>query len=77
MRKTRKPRWPAFWPARGFTGDQVQELQRLRICWPQMSEEDAERQEMNSLLDEVARRQLYCNREQLTEIVFSPVRKPG
>ncbi|MEV9317586.1 ABC transporter substrate-binding protein, partial [Klebsiella pneumoniae] len=23
------------------------------------------------------RQQLYCNREQLTEIVFSPVRKPG
>lgn len=29
------------------------------------------------LLDELEQRQLYCNREQLTEIVFSPVRKPG
>ncbi|MGX5056520.1 hypothetical protein ACWKX9_23150 [Enterobacter asburiae] len=28
------------------------------------------------LLDELERRQLYCNREQLAEIVFSPVRKP-
>ncbi|EBI4501060.1 hypothetical protein DLE29_25170, partial [Salmonella enterica] len=35
------------------------------------------RRELNSLLDELERRQLYCNREQLTEIVFSPVRKPG
>ncbi|TKJ82888.1 hypothetical protein [Erwinia persicina] len=61
----------------GFTGDQVQELQRLRIRWPQMSQEEADRRELNSLLDELARRQLYCNREQLTEIVFSPVRRPG
>lgn len=35
------------------------------------------RLQLNSLLDELARRQLYCNREQLTEIVFSPVRRPG
>ncbi|HIF6341977.1 MULTISPECIES: hypothetical protein [Enterobacteriaceae] len=61
----------------GFTGDQVQELQWLRIRWPQMSQEEFDRRELNSLLDELEQRQLYCNREQLTEIVFSPVRKPG
>lgn len=42
-----------------------------------MSQEEADRRELNCLLDELARRQLYCNREQLTEIVFSSVRKPG
>ncbi|WP_261783799.1 hypothetical protein [Enterobacter roggenkampii] len=61
----------------GFTGDQAQELQWHRIRWPQMGQEDAERRELNSLLDILEQRQLYCNREQLTEIVFSPVRKPG
>lgn len=61
----------------GFTGDQAKELQLHRIRWPQMSEEDTDRSELNSLLDELERRQLYCNREQLTEIVFSPVRKTG
>lgn len=61
----------------GFTGDQAQELLWHRIRWPQMSQEEADRRELNSLLDELVQRQLYCNREQLTEIVFSPVRKPG
>ena len=61
----------------GFTGDQAQELQWNRIRWPLLSQEDADRRELNSLLDELERRQLYCNRGQLTEIVFSPVRKPG
>ncbi|EQA1583320.1 hypothetical protein V5K30_RS21365 [Enterobacter hormaechei] len=61
----------------GFTGDQAQELQWNRIRWPLMSQEEADRRELNSLLDELEQRQLYCNREQLTEIVFSPVRKPG
>lgn len=60
----------------GFTGDQAQELQLHRIRWPQMSEEDADRRELNGLLDELERRQLYCNRVQLTEIVFSPVSRP-
>lgn len=60
----------------GFTPDQVSRLIRL-IRWPLMSQEDADRRELQSLLDELERRQLYCNREQLTEIVFSPVRKPG
>ncbi|WP_320729221.1 MULTISPECIES: hypothetical protein [Enterobacter] len=41
-----------------------------------MSQEEADRRELNSLLDELEQRQLYCNRGQLTEIVFSPVRKP-
>ena len=61
----------------GFTGDQAQELQWQRIRWPQMSQEDADRRELNSLLDELEQQQLYCNRGQLTEIVFSPVRNPG
>ncbi|MCK7252414.1 hypothetical protein [Enterobacter kobei] len=61
----------------GFTGDQVQELQRHHIGWPLMGQEEADRRELNSLLNELERRQLYCNREQLTEIVFSPVRRPG
>ncbi|ENZ5477290.1 TPA: hypothetical protein ACPEUG_003828 [Enterobacter hormaechei] len=61
----------------GFTGDQAQELQWLRIRWPLMDQEEADRRELNSLLDELEQRQLYCNRGQLTEIVFSPVRKPG
>ncbi|HGA3108477.1 TPA: hypothetical protein ACIR5Y_003962 [Enterobacter hormaechei] len=61
----------------GFTGDQAQELQWHRIRWPLMVQEEADRRELNSLLDELEQRQLYCNRGQLTEIVFSPVRKPG
>lgn len=61
----------------GFTGDQAQELQWHRIRWPLMDQEEADRRDLNSLLDELEQRQLYCNREQLTEIVFSPVRKPG
>ncbi|MHA0949148.1 hypothetical protein [Enterobacter ludwigii] len=43
-------------------------MRNVRDRWPR---------ELNSLLDELERHQLYCNREQLTEIVFSPVRKPG
>ncbi|MEG5923541.1 hypothetical protein UXQ12_24095 [Enterobacter hormaechei] len=58
----------------GFTGDQAQELQWNRIRWPLMSQEELDRRELNSLLDELEQRQLYCNREQLTAIVFSPVR---
>ncbi|WP_227509730.1 hypothetical protein [Klebsiella michiganensis] len=42
-----------------------------------MSQEAADRRELNSLLDELEQRQLYSNREQLTEMVFSPVRKRG
>ncbi|HHB9111112.1 TPA: hypothetical protein ACN7S0_005084 [Klebsiella pneumoniae] len=41
-----------------------------------MGQEEADRCELNSLLDELEQRQLYCNREHLTEIVFSPVRRP-
>ncbi len=61
----------------GFAGDQVHELQWHRIRWPLMSQEEADRRELNTLLNNLERQQLYCNREQLTEIVFSPVRKPG
>ncbi|MFW3904689.1 hypothetical protein ACKLKO_25225 [Klebsiella variicola] len=61
----------------GFTGDQMLELQRHRIRWPLMSQEEADRRELNSLLDDLERQQLYCRRDQLVDIVFSPVRKPG
>lgn len=61
----------------GFTGDQAQELQLNRIRWPQMSQEETDRRELNSLLDDLERLQLYCRRNPLVEIVFSPVRKPG
>lgn len=56
-----------------FSADQVQELQMHRIRWPLMSQEEYGRRDLNSLLDELEQRQLYCNREQLTEIMFSPV----
>lgn len=59
----------------GFTPDQASRLIRL-IRWPLMSQEEYDRRELNSLLDELEMHNLYCNREQLTEIVFSPVRKP-
>lgn len=42
-----------------------------------MRQEEADWHDLNSLLNELKQRQLYCNRGQLTEIVFSPVRKPG
>lgn len=61
----------------GFTPGQAEELQRHRIHWPLMSQEESDRRELNSMLDELEQRQLYCNREQLSEIVLSPVRKPG
>lgn len=61
----------------GFTDDQAQELQWHRIRWPLMRQEEADRRELNSLLDELERRQMYCRRDQLVDIVFSPVRKPG
>ncbi|MCK6880029.1 hypothetical protein L8S23_22940 [Enterobacter bugandensis] len=41
----------------GFTGDQAQELRWYRIRLPLMGQEDADRRELNSLLDELARRQ--------------------
>lgn len=40
-----------------------------------MSQEEFDRRELNTLLDELERRQLFFKREQLTEIVFYPVRK--
>ncbi|MCS5982028.1 hypothetical protein LNO78_26780 [Klebsiella pneumoniae subsp. pneumoniae] len=55
----------------------MHELQWHRIRWPLVSQEEADRRELNTLLNNLERQQLYCNREQLTEIVFSPVRKPG
>ncbi|HBL8851927.1 TPA: hypothetical protein LTW35_004643 [Enterobacter hormaechei] len=61
----------------GLTGDQMEELRLHRIRWPLRSQEDADRRELNTLLDELEQRQLYCNREPLTALVFSPVRKPG
>lgn len=61
----------------GFTGDQVQELQLHRIRWPLMSQEEYDRHDLNNLLDELERRQLFCKRDQLVALVFSPVRKAG
>lgn len=58
----------------GFTADQAKELRAHRICWPLMSEEAFAQRELNGVLDELARRQLYCNRERLMALVFSPVR---
>lgn len=58
----------------GFTATQAHELHLHRIRWPLMSEEDADRQALDSLLDELELRRLTCDRERLTEIVFSPAR---
>lgn len=57
-----------------FTPVQAQELQQHRIRWPQMDAEDLARRELGSLLDGLEQRRLYCDRERLTEIVFSPAR---
>lgn len=59
----------------GFTPAQAQVLRWNRIRWPLMDEEDYSRLELNSLLDELEQRQLFCNRDQLLTLVFSPVRK--
>lgn len=58
----------------GFTPVQAQELQRHRIRWPLMNAEEIARRELGSLLDGLEQRGLYCDRELLTEIVFSPAR---
>lgn len=58
----------------GFTPVQAQELQRHRIRWPRMNAEEIARRELGSLLDGLEQRGLYCDRERLTEIVFSPAR---
>lgn len=59
----------------GFTSDQANELQIHRIRWPLMNEEEYSRRELNTLLDELEQRQLFCKRDQLVTLVFSPVRK--
>ncbi|MFV5908398.1 hypothetical protein [Klebsiella oxytoca] len=61
----------------GFMDDQAQELLWHRIRWPLMSQEEFDRRDMNSMLDELERQQLYCKRDQLATLVFSPVRKTG
>lgn len=61
----------------GFTPAQASELQTHRVRWPLMNEEEYSRREMNSLLDELEQRQLFCKRDQLVNLVFSPVRKAG
>ncbi|MFU0872713.1 hypothetical protein [Kluyvera sichuanensis] len=58
----------------GFTFAQATELQMHHIRWPLMSEEEFARQELDEMLNELARRRLICNRERLTAMVFSPVR---
>lgn len=59
----------------GFTDHQAQELQWHRIHWPLMSQEEYDRRDLNSMLDELEQRQLFCQRDQLVTLVFSPVRK--
>ncbi|EAQ9808001.1 hypothetical protein EAN25_25380 [Salmonella enterica] len=61
----------------GFTAAQAEDLQRHRIRWPLMGGEEFDRRELNSLLDGLERHQLFCKRDQLVALVFSPVRKPG
>lgn len=61
----------------GFTAAQAEDLQRHRIRWPLMSGEEYDRRELNSLLDGLERYQLFCERDQLVALVFSPVRNPG
>ena len=59
----------------GFTAAQAEELQLHRIDWPLMSQEEFDRRDLNTLLDELERRQLFCKRDLLLTLVFSPVRK--
>ncbi|EBZ0491454.1 hypothetical protein D6445_11845 [Salmonella enterica subsp. enterica serovar Infantis] len=61
----------------GLTPDQAQELRRHRIRWARMSEDEFARRELNGVLDERAMRRLFCDREKLTDIIFSPARPPG
>lgn len=61
----------------GFTAAQANDLQTHCVRWPLMSQEEYERRDLNSLLDELESRQLYCQRDQLVALVFSPVRKAG
>ncbi|EDS5054444.1 hypothetical protein VQ300_004864 [Salmonella enterica] len=61
----------------GFTAAQAEDLQRHRIRWPLMSGEEYDQRELNSLLDRLERHQLFCERDQLVALVFSPVRNPG
>ncbi len=59
----------------GFTPAQATEFQQHRIRWPLMSQEEADRRDLNTLLDELEQRQLFCKRDPLIDLVFSPVRK--
>ncbi|WII85177.1 hypothetical protein N5863_29095 (plasmid) [Klebsiella pasteurii] len=52
----------------GFTAGQVLELQWHHIRWRLIGQEEAERREMNSQLDDLERLQLYCRRDQLVNI---------
>lgn len=61
----------------GFPPLRREELRRHRIRWPLLSEEEFARQALNSVLDQLARYQLYCDRERLLALMFSPVRPDG
>lgn len=61
----------------GFTAAQAEKLQLHHIRWPLMSQEEFDRRDLNNLLDELEQRQLFCKRDQLVTLVFSPVRKAG
>ena len=75
---TEKPRWLICWPERDSPPTRRRSCSGThRIRWPLMSQEEFDRRELNSLLDDLEQLQLYCRRDQLVDIVFSPVRKPG
>lgn len=61
----------------GVTAAQAEDLQQHSIRWPLMNGEEYDRRELNSLLDELEQCQLFCKRDQLVTLVFSPVRKTG
>lgn len=61
----------------GFTIGEAFTLRTLRIRWPLMGEDEFARRELNSMLDGLAVRKLFCDREKLTAMIFSPDRPDG
>ncbi|MGT1696620.1 hypothetical protein ACVPTE_23645 [Salmonella enterica subsp. enterica serovar Winslow] len=61
----------------GFTIGEAFTLRTLRVRWPLMGEDEFARRELNSMLDGLAVRQLFCDREKLTAMIFSPDRPAG
>ena len=75
MRKIRRPHWLTCWPAR-VSPATVHELQWHRIRWPLMSQEEADRRELNTLLNDGTTTAVLQPRTTDGDCV-SPVRKPG